>query len=299
MKNLPNKFPTRYALIAQNLEIEELEDFRLKNVQIAKTEGLFNQFISKLQKESLSRDILLNEYSSVQFYHFNTEIADIAKLGSSTEWIDTLEKEFLKILPQVDMSATFRGKAFSVGLYSYQGNTEIPAFIRAHNAVGNQKLQEGFGFISRGDLLFFRGTYQRICTNKISDWQLYQLLNEYERPIYITSNQSSIWKALDKGILNGTTPPDNIFYLKNPIMKKIKDQSFKEKINIMVCRNWQSLFAEEIRTLYKMFCFCNNCDKPLPLNYKGSYCLENQECKKERARKRSKKRNVTKKQSNL
>ena len=99
---------------------------------------------------------------------------------------------------------------------------------------------------------------------------------------------------LDSGILDGIIRPSYFHKHKTKEIKELEEiNNYKEKITITVVRSWDELFAEEISTLNKMMKFCNNCGKALPFNYQGKYCLENkenQECVKERARKRARKK---------
>ena len=129
--------------------------------------------------------------------------------------------------------------------------------------------------------------------------ELYKLLNEYEKASHITSYQSDLWKMLDKSSSSGSIPPARLSQSRIKEIKNLKEKNdYTQRISITVCKSWESLFVEEITTLYKMFRFCNNCGKALPFGYKGSYCpdtKDNEKCIKERARIRSRKRNITKK----
>ncbi len=289
-KNLPDKFPIRYALLVQSSE--EHDDFD----SVVEREVLFRQLLSILQQKPLSKEMLLVSQTSIKFILLGIEIMNIAKLGRDYEWLKLTEEKMKEIMPEIQRDSWSYGDAFTLGLYSYKGNYEIPSFIRAHNIKDDLGALSGKfgGSISRGKINFFYNIFEEIKNNKINEWELYKSLNEYKRPLYITSYQSDLWKMLDERVLGGTIRPARSHQYETKEIKDLKEKNnYSEKITITVFRNWHELFAEEINTLYRMMNFCNNCGKALPFNYQGKYCpnnKKNQECIKERARKRARKK---------
>lgn len=303
-KNLPDKFPIRHALLVQvNEECDTLDNLDFLIREQKEKEVLFRQLLLILQQEPLSKEMLSIGQSSIKLDLLGIEIINIAKIGRDTEWFKLVEKRIKEILPDTEVKSWAVGEAFILGLYNYAGNCEIPAFIRAHYYISENdfaSIRAKFGHsISKDEINFFYNTYEKVRTGKIDDFELYKLFNQYEKPLYITSYQSDLWKMLDKSSSSGSIPPARLYQSKMEEIKNlIEKNNYTQKISITVCKSWESLFAEEIMTLYKMFRFCNNCGKALPFGYKGSYCPNtkiNKECVKARARIRSQKRNITKK----
>lgn len=304
MKNLPDKFPIRYALLVKpREEYEDFDDLDFVTGELKEREVLFRQLLLTLQQKPLSKEMLLIQQTSIKFSLLGVEIMNIAKIGKDPEWIELVKKKIKDILPGAEVKSWAFGEAFTLGLYSYKGNYEIPTFIRAYNYNTKNDFDSLYGkfghFMSRSNINFFYNTYKKVSEGEIDEWELYKLLNQYEKPLHITSYQSDLWKMLDEGTLGGIIRPEHLHQFKTKEIKNlIEKNNYTQKIPITVCKNWESLFAEEIISLYKMFRFCNNCGKALPFNYKGSYCpdtKENQLCIKERARIRSRKRKLTKK----
>lgn len=307
-KNLPHKFPIRYALLVRpREENDDFDDFDFVTGVIKEREVLFRQLILSLQQKPLSKEMLLIQQTSIKFSILGVEIMNIAKIGKDPDWLESTKNKIKDILPNAEAKSWAFGEAFTLGLYSYRGNCEIPAFIRAYSYNSKDdfdSLYAKFGhYIAKSSINFFHDTYKKISEGKINEWELYKSLNQYEKPLHITSYQSDLWKMLDKGTLDGTISPEHLCQFETKEIKNLtENNNYTQKIPITVFKKWESLFAEEIIALYKMFRFCNNCGKALPFDYKGSYCpdtKENRKCVKKRARIRSRKRNITKKQSNL
>ena len=151
-----------------------------------------------------------------------------------------------------------------------------------------------FGYLENSsDIKCLYNDYEKIKDNKITNFQLYESMAKYAKPVYISTPYSKTWKILDSGFQDGIIPVFGRSHKEDIIEKSElldeKDGYSKSKILVAVCRNWEELFAEEISALYKMFNFCNNCGRALPFDYKGNYCpdlSENKNCIKERNRKR-------------
>ena len=295
MKNLPDKFPIRYALIIKNQFDYDRYDKRVLDGRQQEEEILCRQLIRFLQKNPITRRLLFAKSTSVKYSLVGIEIINITKFEESEVWVNILDKTMKNIIPEAVRECYSHGDAFELGLYSYRGNCEIPAFIDAYNKRENYDyIDHKFGF---GDSLvqsikYVYETYIKLKEGKIKDWELYEILTRFEKAIYINSPYSALWEALDKRLLDGTIPHDHLFQYENKEIKAITEKSYKQKIPIAVCRSWEDLFGEEILALYKMFRFCHNCGSALPFDYQGNYCpdaKENQQCIRERARFRAQK----------
>jgi hypothetical protein len=245
---------------------------------------------------------------SVGFKLSGFEAIRVTKLEATSEWKESVETKMQQILPELVVGNYSFGNAFNLGLFSYKGNIEIPAFIRAYNESKKNKVGRNFAGLSKSATSFFQKTYTKVSEGKIKEWELYGALGYYQAPIYVTSYYSALWEMLDSKELTGIIEPSFFYHFKNKEIKKlVEGKHYKEKISIAVCSNWESLFAEEIRALYKMFRFCNNCGKPLPFGTKYKNCPRspvniecNRSCDRIRAKKtRSLAKNITKKKNKL
>jgi hypothetical protein len=298
MKNLPDKFPIRYALIVKSPFDDEFDDYDIVayHPEFKEFEICYRQFLSTIQKEPLSKKMIHMNNKCLVFSLFGIEVMRISQIEQLNSWDKELENFLKKIIPEIKTDYKSYGNAFTLGLYSYAGNYEIPSFIRAkkyftknafsgHSSLGNIDKTKTDSLIK---------LYESILSGKIKDWEYYQYIRKYEKPVYITSPYSDLWKALDNQLNGGTIPTKKDIKLTNNEIRNLAEKNhYKERISIAVCKNWETLFAEEISTLYKMFNFCNNCGKALPFDYQGKYCPEtkdNKECIKERARKRARKK---------
>lgn len=300
MKNLPEKFPIRYALVTYDIEVDEFEDPALRDAYLREQKNLFIQYVLKLQ----SCNDLSSDYHTIQIHHLSDEILNVKSLNYDPNDIDefmnlieSLKKElahFLNTDKDKILSSWGKGYAFDPYLYSYAGSGEKPAFLQAYNKLLNPPKDLYKISVSKSDINFFYGLYQKIRDGKISAVQLYEKLNQYNKPIYISTHYSKNWAVADSG------KTDGIFITRNKIgsgynelLKEVENQNFDFKINIVVCRNWEELFAEEIMQIYRMSNFCGNCGKALPFDYQGKFCPpelpENADCIRERARQRARK----------
>lgn len=270
MKNLPDKFPIRYALIIPNDDdYNEEEPFLL--------EVLFNEYLSLLKNRPLDYLLLFPDYISLDFTILDKRVFQIPKLYADKEWMDMAEQKIKEVLPEAFLSGWTAGRAFLMGLYSYKKSAEIPAFVRLKN-------------INNTNAKHYYKIYERVRMGELDEWDLYRLLGNRNRAIRQDLYYSNVWKKLDKDKEIGGF----IFH----INKHKEGRWFQDlpeetnnmtKISVLICKSWEDLFAEEIFALYKMFNYCNNCGKALPFNYSGKYCpneLENVDCIRERARKR-------------
>lgn len=268
MKNLPDKFPIRYALII------ETEDF------------IFNQYLMLLNKKPLDYSLLFPRYHSASFSILNRKAFEITEIKNNSnwensrddddEWALSIEDRLKEIIPNISLGGISIGIG-SINMYSYKKSAEIPAFVHFRNKGDD-------------DAKYFNKIFDGIKNGKYNNFDLYQELFIYLKAIKQDLYYSSIWKELDnnkdlKGIItNSMRIKDKDFF-----RELSKNEENKEKITVLICRSWKELFAEEVFALYKMFNYCNNCGKALPFNYNGRYCPEGPEsidCIRERARKR-------------
>jgi hypothetical protein len=299
MKNLPNKFPIRYAIILASESDREDYLGLQKNTEA----NLYNDVIELLKENILNKEIVNINYSFIKFSFNKNKLFELAKLETNIDW-KTIDNDFCKmenllkkIYPNKKIVKEMGiGNLFKIGFYSYKGASERPCFLRSYNAALKKDLLWKKGVANSVNIEYFGELYKKIVNNQISEVKLDEDLGHFEKPIYITAKYSKLWDKLDKGEHDGIIPPErmdpdflsDISYKNDG--KKIESHKNK-KIKIVICKNWDSLFAEEIRSLYKTFSFCNNCGKPLSFDWKGIYCpdtKENKACIRERARNRKK-----------
>ncbi|MFA6252266.1 MAG: hypothetical protein WCX74_02610 [Candidatus Paceibacterota bacterium] len=270
MKNLPDKFPIRYALILGHLH-EPNED-----------ELLFNQYLALLNKQPLDYSLFCADMISVDFRIHNRDAFGIVKINEGKNesdfkiWADSIEDRLKEVIPSITIKSWGGGHAFRVGMYSYKKSAEIPAFTQFKPSCWCN--------------VNFEKVFNRIKNGKYDTFLLYQELGAYLKGIRQDLFYSNIWKCLDSNKELGGFVYDSFDLEDKIIFNKVpKNEEVKEKIPVMICRSWEELFAEEIFALYKMFNYCNNCGKALPFNYNGKYCPntpESIECIRERGRKR-------------
>lgn len=307
MKNLPDEFPIRYAIIVSDWLADSGDDWaeKLQFYAPAESELLFRQLLLLLQKEPMNEDLLMPRATKITFKSMDVEIMNVAKLSAPTDWADKIEKGMVELVPEAKRYSTEVGRAFEIGLYSYRGAGEIPSFMVAHNASiksstrarGDLEVIKKLGFLKEYSALdSLYESYERIINNEITGFQFYEAMVNYKKPIYISIPHSRAWEILDNGFQEGIVRLSNAFGKKDLIKElnaKRTENSYKdERISVAICKSWEDLFAEEISSLYKMFIFCANCGKPLPFDCHGKYCpnnKENQKCIQERYRKRARK----------
>jgi len=292
MKNLPDKFPIRYALIIRNLADWDMDASLMG--QERQRELLYKQLVIDLQQNPVTKERLTTQTISIIVTLLGIEIINLMMINKDEKEIKLFIKNVKDLLPNAEFEPPrFDDFIFRLSLYSYCGNYEIPALIRAYNKRDDlDYLYEKLELEDRPKIInVFYDIYQKMIKGNLRDWELYEHLNKYERPIYINSPYSELWKLLDSGALDGLIHTGYLF--ENKIIKSLKEKQYKQKIPIAICRSWESLFAEEISALYKMFRFCHNCGKALPFDYQGNYCpdtKENQQCMRERAKIRAQKK---------
>jgi len=299
MKNLPDKFPIRYAIVTYDLDALEFDDPKLKAAYLKDKESLFIQYVSKLQ----TGNDLSSGYYNIGLNYLNEEILNVKSLKYDYPYkgedflkiIENIKQELCKFLvvDKKDIRDFWgNGNAFDAFLYSYTGSGERPAFLISYENILKKKVDFDF-YVYKGTIKIFYDLYEKIRQGKLSGIELNEKLIKYDKPIFINTYYSKKWEYADKGKTNGLFKPR---LTDHELIDKINeaDETLSDrKINVAVCRSWEELFAEEIRQIYNISSFCNNCGKALPFDYQGKYCppdlTENAECVKERARKRAKK----------
>jgi len=291
VNQLPEVFPIRYAMIIDTGNDEDLDDRPL--LPDPKVEMLFRQYILKLQREPLSKSNLRPGADYIKASFLDIDIAYIAKLEGGQEWVRTSSEALTSILPEIKINLTGTGFFINTALYSYRGACEIPSFIKFRketDKISFDGVRKKYS-VNSSMYGYFYNKYKEILEDKISSWELYQILAKYKQPIRIEAPYSEIWKFLDTGKNDGIIT-SNIHREENKaILNSLPNQTknVSSKIEIVICRSWEELFAEELSAFYKTLKRCRNCSKPLPFNYKGNYCPdlpENKHCVKERNRKR-------------
>jgi len=297
MNQLPEVFPLRYAMVIVAGNDEEFDDRPL--LPDPKIEMLFRQYVLKLQKEPIKKRLLRPASYFVKASFADIDVGYLAKLADNNEsgsmdgWLSETSKSFEKMLPGVVVQSSGWGFFLNTSLYSYSGACEIPSFIKfwkETEKIGFDNARKQFCFNS-SMYGFFYNKYRQILNDEISSWELYQILAKYRQPIRIEAPYSELWKFLDSGKNKGIITP-NIHLAENKsVLESLPSQTknYDDKIEIVICRSWEELFAEELSAFYKTLKRCRNCNKPLPFNYKGNYCPdtpENKNCVKERNRKR-------------
>ena len=306
MKNLPDKFPIRYAIV-----INDIFDSKGSGSQFNTTPDgyrmLFKQLLIALQENGLNRHTFIPLADHLAFKWMDCEIMNIAKLNCSYDWGGKIIVGMSKMVPEAKETVWSKGAAFNLGLYSYEGAAEIPSFMVARRIIEKcekkpkraLEIANKFGNLElNSDTNSLLYDYERIRNNQLTNLQIYDIMTKYSKPIYISIPYSRIWEVLDGGFADGTVPLDNGSD-KRAITEECelfdeKEYDYgKKKITVVICRSWEELFAEENLAIYKMLNFCNNCGKSLSFGYQGRYCQENEEnmeCIRERARKRASKK---------
>ncbi len=275
MKQLPEEFPIRYALIVSMYDSEDRDNSFLGEV-------LFNEYLLLLRDRPLNYSLLFPSYISLDFTILDQKAFQISKLYADDSWPDMVKQKIKEILPESFPYGFSAGRAFSIGLYSYKRSYELPAFFKFRNKLNHYNSKH------------FNKIYERVKRGELDEWDLYRLLGDNKRAIRQDLYYSNVWKKLDEDKeLEGSILSINsaIEALK---FKDLPQNKSTKKIPVLICRSWDALFAEEIYALYKMFNFCSNCGKALPFDYSGKYCPatpENTACLKERARKRKRSQN--------
>jgi len=271
MKNLPDKFPIRYALIVPMSEDDHDDE------NYYQSEVLFNEYLLMLKNNPLDYSLLFPEYKSVNFTILGKPAFQISKLYAEEGWIDVIKEKMEETMSEAFCSGWAKGFVFTIGLYSYKKSFEMPAFVRLKG-------------VQNTNANYYNKIYERIRKGDIDNWELHSLLGDHARPIEQDLYYSNVWKELDiNEKIGGYILRMDIFRKDELFKNLLKDAKNITKIPVLICKSWGDLFAEELFILYKMFRYCNNCGKALPFGYNGKYCPdepENVDCIRERARKR-------------
>lgn len=296
MKYLPNSFPIRYAIVAHS---------QVTDVNKHHEEVLYRQLTSWLMKNPLTVPSLNPQYGFYNLRHYGVAASSIARLNPEKKWWDKAQTYFTELMPDMSGSNTGAKTAFALSLYSYHGAGEVPWFLKAQKAMGDvEKKRKVIGnpkLISNKvyteNLNMWQQTYTNLLEGRISEPDFWERKRTDADPIYLQIPYSYVWEALDNQRNGGVMPPptwsdihymqevnDYPSYLNAP--RYLPPREVEEKsIQVVVCRSLRSLFYEEFFRIYKDTRYCNNCDQPLPADYKGVYCTRD-ECERERDKKR-------------
>lgn len=285
MKNFPDVFPIRYAIIAHS-NLSEVSP---------QTKIAFKRDLVKIISSSrLSPKDLMLSYFIYDAY----EYGKVYKFHPKLEWAQSAF-DCLNLFYEGDSNAHFLEKSYDLIFLSYQGNNEVPFFHEYFNNKDNpfSYYQNRFGVGIKESTKFscsiFRDYYDLIMNKKSesAEGNFLSLMSVLGEAISITSCNSAMWKALDRGKNEGILHKRNIF----DISEEEKHQVEEKKIEVLLCDSWERLFMEEVWRLYKVSNFCQNCGVALPFNFSGKYCPENTQCKRSRDRIRQKESQTKKK----
>ena len=188
MKNLPDKFPIRHALILEDFEYDETNEELNYNNARKRNIILFNQYLLSLQNNGVTVELALPKYQQIKFSLSNIEVINISVLNPKKNWVDESKEKIPELMPNLNFSGSSIGDAFSVGIYSYEGAYEIPAFINFYNTFkkenGRKNTLLKFGKDSNISN-FFYNKFLEIKNGKLNNLDLFKISNKYNKPIYI------------------------------------------------------------------------------------------------------------------
>lgn len=285
MRSFPDQFPIRYAIIAHSRLSSDQKD-PIGREKIAKV--LWEQLVVFLQSNQLTPDNLNLNYQKIGYDYSGTNLCKIPVLNFDPQKAKSLVKEMRSYIPLGVFSSGF-GTAFSLGLVSYEGALDTPLFWKIISRAKDKKyVGEGLGLYNLDYYNFeslakgLEEQYKQIMEGGIMEIERMRAVSELTTSEILIPN-SELWEALRAGFNDGYIPPlaDN-FSFEPP--KTVGS----DKIKITLAKSIKDLFLEEMLALYRTSSFCNNCGKPLPFYFTGRYC-NSLECKKDRARKRSRK----------
>ncbi len=288
MKNLPDQFPIRYAIIVSNNKDRGAGDDLTKS----KINSLWSQLIEYLKKKPLDTDDLSLGFRSVSYTDKDeNKLCDIGLLNGTKEWADDFADILIKSLPTGTLTKS-RGDIFDLTLYSYKGMGEMSIYSKIISCYDQEKVLntltlKSLGYFSIDGLKkSTQDKYDKITSNKHNLWTGFRMLNE-PSVFYLQLPYSALWKLLDTKTSKGVASFNEI---KDELKSSEEVQS--TLINVVVAKDIESLITEEILAIYKMSNFCQSCSKILPKKYKGKFCpstRENRDCIRKRNRMRQKK----------
>lgn len=282
---LPNTFPLRYAIVLDGAGDNEEDD--------EKDRALRAQLYTYLQRTPLvATDLRLN-FSGFEIRTSNVAVASLTRLGASKEWHESTSRVVQELFPEGQLT-TSTGIAFLLGLYSYRGALEIPAFYRMINAKDSFEKQEKIigreghrSAVSIENRLL--RLYRSILNGEIDEATLWSVKQEKPETLHINAPISDLWQLLDNDqSLEGSLPPKPV---NNGLELPNQPGTNEGRIPVAVCRTWDSLFLEELWQLHRHLNYCNNCGHALErTTRKTAFCQPGMEsylsCRKARERKR-------------
>ncbi len=290
MKYLPERFPIRYAIVAERIADYDNNDWEDSRSDEPNEIFVHRQLTNYLRSHALTKDSLRLGSVGIAARIAGVNLINLSKLAEEQAWVDLAKKNIEELFPDEKiLISQHTGNAYLLGLYSYTGAAEQPSFFNAYRHREDSKyIGKKFG-LNQTAVNFLYRMYDNLTKGLENEKELAELAFEYGSPSYITVPYSGLWKALDKGACNGIIPnlfskQESLEYTSSIVEEEIKEGS---KIQVIVCKKWQALFVEEIQSLFRISSFCNNCQKPLPFDYKGKYCIdlpENKDCIRQRNR---------------
>lgn len=295
MKYLPTTFPIRYVITVTD-HTENKKNSGYFNDMRKKV--LWDQLITFLQKTPLEPEDLSLGFTSINYSYKDAQLCHIPMLGRDRDWAKKASAKLMEEMPEGTFSDGW-GSAFNLGLIAYKGMMELPLFWKTytsasdpiskrseidlrpwgHYNLNKEQAENVYKFYKGFSQIDYWDYEKKRSTDKI---KVYNLLIPY----------SKLWAMLDgdRSKFKGCIPPMTEFDVAG--IEKIDLQDKPEYIQVTVVKNLPDLFWEEVSALYKIASFCNNCGRILPFTGKNQYCSkeDNEECHKDRARKRARKR---------
>lgn len=285
----PKEFPLRYAIVV-DYSLDIGDEYLVE--QVKNKELLFNQLIHALQTIPINENFINGLNAEIlKTKYLNIGVASIPRLNPPNNWGEESAKMVRKILPDTEQEIIKLSSIFGLHLVSYKGIGEIPVFYKSYleNSKKNTAFRETtLGIESLGIILndYFK-LYSDLMDGEIGEEGLFEFRTLDERSYYLNIPNAEIWARMEKGLFNGISPAlyNTHFNGKQKNMPRENEQTKgNQKIGVMVCRSWASLFVEEISSLYHNANFCRNCGKVLPKTaHSRKFCL-NTDCIRERNR---------------
>ncbi len=284
MKNLPEIFPVRYAVVAEDVYSASLKG------AVKSSDWLFKQLLRLIQSEPLTADKLKLKASSMRFTDLGIPAFTIEKLDPHIDWDNKIRRDIHEQFPGISWNYHM-GATYNLNLVSYAGRYEIPVLVEAHNKKGDiDFLHDRFGYsFNRTDLDIIYELFEELKNGNLSDTRLWSIRASTNEPVLIEADISSLWEHLEdpEGMNKGVLSSFNVMARPQRYQEIPPEPTSKRKIQIYVCKSWDSLMVEELYALKRATTFCLNCGKGLPYGSRHKYCPDNPECRRARDRERA------------
>jgi len=134
MKNFPDRFPIRYAILISDHTDKDSEDY----FDIARRKVLWDKLLKWRQTKRVDLKDLSLRYLVVGFSYNHTKLCDIPELNVPEKWTDELTKKLQQSIPESQFSHSY-GLGFDLCLNSYRGSAEIPLFWQIYSHKEDEK----------------------------------------------------------------------------------------------------------------------------------------------------------------